>query len=627
MATSRQGGASRFSTGALSRSLSTRLIFFFVSVALLPVAVVGIISYQRASTALIDTALGAAEQEVVLSSRELLATMEQFKSDILAFRDTPPVQGIIRANDNDGIDPKSNDAFGVWVNRLSQIFKASAANKPEYQQLRYLDENGIEQVRIDQRDGDVTIVSGTGGLQDKSSSSYFTGTKALNADDIYISDISLNQEGGAVATPYTPVIRFSTPVFDPRGVYRGAIVSNVYASSLLGRLRFDTGQVYMVREDLSFVLHPEAAQLFGSELGTGVNLEDDFQESHEGLKAAGTGSAALVDGSRDEVVALRAIKFDSLNPARHWVLIRILPQGEVLGAVGTLRTLMLGLASVAVLLAAAVAVWQSRSITGAVNKVGAAMNRISSGDVTADVDTRRRDELGDMARSYHQMRQYLQEAATVATSISYGDVSTQFSPKGTSDTLGNALVGMVNNLKDRSTIAESIANGDLTMDVQPLSDNDLLGTALTRMATNLRASMKLVATTSDDLSAASTRLAAYAYQVGQATEDIASASQQVADGAEAQMQGVEQATDSAVRQVASVVQATNTVAQVSKMWRKVPSMPQAVPERRPTQRTAGFKPLTKPSPEWRGSAMRCKPRRSGSMTLVASPLRSARSSK
>ena len=45
---------------------------------------------------------------------------------------------MIRARDNDGIDPKSNDPYEVWVNRLTQIFKANAQEKKVYQQLRYI---------------------------------------------------------------------------------------------------------------------------------------------------------------------------------------------------------------------------------------------------------------------------------------------------------------------------------------------------------------------------------------------------------------------------------------------------------------------------------------------------------
>ena len=116
--------------------------------------------------------------------------LSQFNSNLLALSDTPPVQAIIRAVDNDGIDPKSNDTFEVWVNRLTQIFAASARNKDFYQQIRYLDENGQEMVRVDFKNGEVDIVSGTDRLQNKSGSSYFTEVTGLKTGDIFISALN-----------------------------------------------------------------------------------------------------------------------------------------------------------------------------------------------------------------------------------------------------------------------------------------------------------------------------------------------------------------------------------------------------------------------------------------------------
>ena len=128
-------------------TISTKLIGMMVVAALVPVAVVGIVSFLRASTALTEAGLSKVEQEASLTDRDLNTFLGQFSSDLLAFSATPPIQGIIRARDNDGIDTKSNDPYEVWVNRLTQIFKANAINKEFYQQLRYIDENGDEMVK------------------------------------------------------------------------------------------------------------------------------------------------------------------------------------------------------------------------------------------------------------------------------------------------------------------------------------------------------------------------------------------------------------------------------------------------------------------------------------------------
>ncbi len=122
--------------------LGARLAIMFIIMSLIPIAVVGLLSFQRAGDSLRDLALGKVEQEAALTTKDMSTFLGQFSSDLLALSTTPPVQGIIRARDNGGIDPVSNDKFEVWVNRLTQIFKANAQNKGFYQQLRYINEVG-----------------------------------------------------------------------------------------------------------------------------------------------------------------------------------------------------------------------------------------------------------------------------------------------------------------------------------------------------------------------------------------------------------------------------------------------------------------------------------------------------
>ena len=160
-------------------SLGLRLTAMFIAVALIPIVIVGLISYERASGSMEKLALQALSAEAEGTSQEAITFVEQFTADILAMSDTPPVQAIIRAVDNGGIDPKSDDSFDVWVNRLTQIFRANAQTKGFYQQLRYLNEDGDEMVRVDFRNGQAIILSGTDKLQNKRSAAYFTEARDL----------------------------------------------------------------------------------------------------------------------------------------------------------------------------------------------------------------------------------------------------------------------------------------------------------------------------------------------------------------------------------------------------------------------------------------------------------------
>ncbi|QBE66796.1 methyl-accepting chemotaxis protein [Pseudoduganella lutea] len=77
------------------------------------------------------------------------------------------------------------------------------------------------------------------------------------------------------------------------------------------------------------------------------------------------------------------------------------------------RNLMWGLGFIAVALAAAVAWWITRSITGPVEQALGVANTVAAGDLTSRIDAQTRDEMGELLRALRRMNESL--AATVAT--------------------------------------------------------------------------------------------------------------------------------------------------------------------------------------------------------------------
>ncbi|MCW9032851.1 MAG: sensor domain-containing diguanylate cyclase [Rhodospirillales bacterium] len=116
--------------------------------------------------------------------------------------------------------------------RVAREFALFSRRKASYDQIRYIDENGKEVVRVDFKDGDPSITPSTQ-LQDKSKRYYFKATKHLNKTEIYVSPMDLNVENNRIVKPFKPMIRFITPVFDRSGLRRGIIVLNYYGSDFL----------------------------------------------------------------------------------------------------------------------------------------------------------------------------------------------------------------------------------------------------------------------------------------------------------------------------------------------------------------------------------------------------------
>ena len=88
-----------------------------------------------------------------------------------------------------------------------------------------------------------------------------------------------------------------------------------------------------------------------------------------------------------------------------------------------------------------------RTITGPLNELIKVSRAISdSGDLEHIIDIERKDELGDLARSFNSMIGYLKEMAAVSEGIAGGDLSCNVTPRSEHDVLGHAFASMTDGL-------------------------------------------------------------------------------------------------------------------------------------------------------------------------------------
>ncbi|CCH49655.1 sensor domain-containing diguanylate cyclase [Pseudodesulfovibrio piezophilus] len=106
--------------------------------------------------------------------------------------------------------------------------------------LRFLDETGTEQIRVD-RSFAGPVVSPSSILQQKGNRYYVRDTMQAGEDDVYISDFDLNIEHGKIETPFRPTLRFGCPVIDANGRKRGIVIMNFEGDSLLNQIRMQAG--------------------------------------------------------------------------------------------------------------------------------------------------------------------------------------------------------------------------------------------------------------------------------------------------------------------------------------------------------------------------------------------------
>jgi|TARA_R110002033_G_scaffold9971_5_gene32793 signal transduction histidine kinase len=140
---------------------------------------------------------------------------------------------------------KTNPLFTNYIKNPSKenlrnstsLFESFVSYDKHITQLRYIDINGEEKIRIDRpnTNGDYKIIENLN-LQNKEHRNYFEKSIKLSKNEVYISRIDLNIENKKIEIPYKPVLRFSVPIFE-ENKKTGILIINIFAEELLDSIK------------------------------------------------------------------------------------------------------------------------------------------------------------------------------------------------------------------------------------------------------------------------------------------------------------------------------------------------------------------------------------------------------
>src|SRR5215472_6016891 len=123
--------------------------------------------------------------------------------------------------------------------------------------------------------------------------------------------------------------------------------------------------------------------------------------------------------------------------------------------IGFLMVLVLG---------TSIALRSAKGITGPLTQLISVSGQIAnSGDLDQKVQIDSQDEIGELARTFNNMVDYLREMAAISEAIAGGDLSAEINPRSQHDTLGNAFremtLGLRNLVKSVRDSAAQVASG------------------------------------------------------------------------------------------------------------------------------------------------------------------------
>jgi len=335
------------------------------------------------------------------------------RSDVLFLSETPPIQDLLRARAHGGKDPTDSSTERVWRERLEQIFLSMADAKRIYEQIRYIDRDGMERVRVNLVGGRAVRVPADQ-LQAKRERYYFIETAKLKPGECYVSEIDLNREEGEVERPLKPMVRFATPVFDRAGEFQAIVIVNVLAEKMLqipafarplhpSAARPPMG-FWFIADSHGYYLHHSAApqREWGSrtDLDTGEGLRKDFPEQFDRIMGGG---ATRVTWNGTDWLAFSKVARLWTEKERFLVVAHAMPRTVVMEHVYRMGV-WLGVATLLALALATTAAWRSgRKVVGPLSQLSDSVLRFRKGQGGWQAVIAGDDEVGRLAASFNEM--------------------------------------------------------------------------------------------------------------------------------------------------------------------------------------------------------------------------------
>ncbi len=267
----------------------------------------------------------------------VLQELNSLRKELIFISQVPELQDFITEPDN-----------RIKIRQLSEGLASLARSKKNYDQIRFINESGMEVIRIDYNNGRPLIVPDKK-LQDKGERYYFIDTMRLDKNEIYFSPIDLNMEHGKIELPHKPMLRVATPVFTANGKKQGIIIINYFARQLFNHFlqnvtdlkdkQFIPAQPMILNPDGYWLLARNSADEWGFMLDHRKSFGKRYPDAWKLIKKNDRGQFQTADGMfsyrklyftrPDEIVGSSAYKKTDAGSKYYLILLSYIPAADL----------------------------------------------------------------------------------------------------------------------------------------------------------------------------------------------------------------------------------------------------------------------------------------------------------
>ena len=294
-----------------------------------------------AISAYVNYNLNNAAQNKIKSNEQILLNAER---TILSARLSKITGDLIFIRASLQLNEESELGYG----EVGQEWIAFSNSRQIYDQIRYLDVDGNEVIRVNySKDGAVLVAQEN--LQNKKDRYYFADTMSLEENQVYISKLDLNIENNQIEQPVKPVLRISMPYYNNAHQLSGIVILNYLAEDMFSQIRTlssaSSGSMFMVNSEGYWLYNssaPEKEWSFMYNDRKDVSFSAEFPSEWETIKSGSGGYLADENGVFLYSKIITNNEFSQMHKnygyvlgSGDWTLVTYLPSGSESGKVFT----------------------------------------------------------------------------------------------------------------------------------------------------------------------------------------------------------------------------------------------------------------------------------------------------
>ncbi|MBI5749867.1 MAG: PAS domain S-box protein [Nitrospinae bacterium] len=385
-------------------SIRIRLLTAFLLLAVVPLSVAGLYGIYYSIRALVDNTLHNIEYEVSSKAEDIEKFLKKIHNHVLYLSRSPTLLELIETENP------------VIRKRLENEFLNFSKAYPYYYQIRYINESGMEIIRVDSY-GDRTEIIPREKLQNKSDRYYFKDSVKYPEGECYVSPMDYNIEWGKVETPLKSVVRFATPVFDTEYKNRGIIIINLYGSYIIEQMQkiniAKSGITFLVNHKGEYLAHSEyygysdKAVSNSTSLANGIrNLNKDYPPEIVSNILSKKNGIEIIE---DKIVSYSPILTGDRLSKSFWAFSLVYPRKTIFEPIMRFKMVFLIIGAATILASIIIGIFMARHFTLPLSEFLKDVDSIAEGDFSHRLTINSRDELEQLADRFNLMAEKLEE--------------------------------------------------------------------------------------------------------------------------------------------------------------------------------------------------------------------------